>query len=173
MNIFKIPSGVSSYYQGFWNESSKTFERGSDIDIFNNCIGHCENQECNDERCILLKKYCYENCYLFPESRNTIINCARDNTCGRYPNFDKKCLEEKKDVLINCCKRYCNVNLTDCNKDCNEFYKLLLVKQPKDNIQPYVKSEPEMEGKNKNVNLYYVIILTFLFFLILSIKMKK
>lgn len=169
MNNFKIPSGVSSYYQGFWNDSTKTFERGSDIDIFNECIKHCENEQCKDERCTLMKKYCYENCYLFPESRKTIINCARDNTCGRYPDFDKKCLKQNKDVLINCCKRYCNVNLTNCDRDCNGFYEHLLNGQPKDKIKT---SNQPIKEKNKNVNIYYII-LVFLFFLILLIKMKN
>jgi hypothetical protein len=172
MNSFQIPPGVSSFYQGFWNDETHSFEKGSDIDVFNECLKSCGNDsDCTHKNCLVMNKYCRDNCYLYPESFNTMNNCARDNTCGRYPNFNQKCIKDKRDTLINCCKRYCNTNLTNCDKDCEGFYNLLLNGKKQDVISSTNDNTPE----NKVENNYTTIFLICIFFvtILILIKMKK
>lgn len=171
MNSFQIPPGVSSFYQGFWNDKTGLFEKGSDIDVFNECIKSCGNDtECKDKNCLTMNKYCRDNCYLYPQSFITMNNCARDNTCGRYPNFNQKCIRDNRDVLIKCCKRYCDTNLTNCDKDCEGFYNLLLNGKK----QEVIKSTNNTQEKKveNNYNIIFLFCIIFLTILIL-IKMKK
>jgi hypothetical protein len=168
MNTFQIPPGVSSYYQGFWNHKTKSFEKGSDIEVYNECVKACGDSTCKNKNCLTMKKYCQDNCMLYPESYKTMINCMRDNTCGRYPNFDKKCIVENKDTLIKCCKTYCNTNLTDCNKDCEGFYDLILNGK---NSKAETTLENVSSIRKNNYNIFIPIIGCL--FILFLIKMKK
>jgi hypothetical protein len=170
MNSFQIPPGVSSFYQGFWNDKTGRFEKGSDIDVFNECLKSCGNDiECKDKNCLIMNKYCKDNCYLYPQSFRTMNNCARDNTCGRYPNFNQKCITDNRDTLLKCCKRYCNTNLTNCDKDCEGFYNVLLNGKK----QHVLKSAtPEKKVENNyyfELFLFCIIVISIL----ILIKMKK
>jgi len=169
MNSFQIPPGVSSFYQGLWNNKTGSFEKGSDIEVFNECLKSCGNDtECKDKNCLTMNKYCKDNCYLYPQSFITMNNCARDNTCGRYPNFNQKCIRDNRDVLIKCCRRYCNTNLTNCDKDCEGFYNLLL-NGKKQEVFKSTTSEKKVENNYTTLFLICIIFLTIL----ILIKMKK
>jgi hypothetical protein len=105
---------MSAYCQVKWNNKTKTFDNSSDSDAVICCMNSCAQSvpDCyknytHKEKCDDILTDCANNCLLTKSTTvNTLRNCTENTGCGRFPFLDKKCLQQSRQSILNCCKGY-------------------------------------------------------------------
>lgn len=137
--MYEPQPGEFPYCQGNWNERTKSYENDY-MSVINCCIKKCfpqtENclENCEKETdykkckniCNQNKDSCKDYCTLkVPGHTRTFIECTEDtNECGYYPNLDSKCIQNKKDELLQCCRSRCIPSEKEnCEENCLGAYR--------------------------------------------------
>ena len=180
---------LSPFCWGSWDDENKKFLDTNSIDIMQCCMDSCkgqvsfcfdtcrktygpigknpnysENGNCN-QKCSEIISDCESGCAeVNSEGLKIISKCAKDSGCGNYPIFSPNCLRDKKDSIIECCKKSCITNQsTDCDHDfCDDFYNHLYtgVQSPLERIKNAYNLNREVfvnEKHNNPVYTFYII----------------
>jgi hypothetical protein len=188
----------SPFCRGSWDNDNKKFLNTNSIDVIQCCLNSCKSQvsycfdtcqktygplgktpnyfqnlKCN-EQCSEIISNCESGCSEIDSQGLKIIgNCAKDNGCEL---LNQKCLRDKKDVIIDCCKKTCIVNQSiDCEGNfCDNFYNG--IQSPLEIIKKSYNVNRDMFVNNVNYKHVYVFCLIFFVLAIVGIyiiKLKK
>ena len=146
MKTFELSPSMLAYCQGVWDDENKIYIPDDSYGVLKCCLDSCEKRKKNcQEKCVgnncniickTISTACIDNCLEYsPESLNTVKTCAENNSCGEYPPYSRDCMIDKKNAIIDCCKKSCiSTENDDCGKGCNNFYNFLLPQSlPKEN----------------------------------------
>jgi len=113
---FELENTSYPYCQAYWDEGMKKYRNDSFEKTLECCMKNSADSEEGRQNCLIQ----------IPRRTKTFIRCA-DNIgemCGYYPNYNKECLKENKDILRTCCRNNCvSVENVDCENMCNFAYK--------------------------------------------------
>lgn len=204
MSSYLLQPAWISYCQGAWDDNLQSYRTNDNMDIVQCCLDDCEPriklcfadckktfgpngtnpdyskyQKCFN-KCNELTVACENICADFPSQAIEMIgDCAYDLDCGSSPLFDIDCFRNKKEEIINCCKKACPVET--CDRECEYFYDYLAKgsrSELSDIANNYRLESDEFNGHDSNKNriklvIGIAIIILIIIGVVLLIRFKK
>ena len=127
--IFECCTSKCQYNHQYCNDTCKNDLKRVFADVpmtYVTKMGRCKGN------CRIMNDLCIQDCRgLTPgfSLDNYYYNCAAENGCprglGELP--DKKCVENNKDVILNCCRSRCHpTDITNCEELCQTLERTIL-----------------------------------------------
>lgn len=146
-----IEPGPLSFYRPIWNEKTGSFGTNS-IQTVSNCMeagkpgvefcfktcqeqfgvdgkepSYAKHKKCHTQ-CKELVNVREITCMEYPsKTKEYIHHCSHEFGCGKYPLYNKPCVEKNKQKILSCCKSKCGLSfLGDCEERCQGQYDHIL-----------------------------------------------
>ena len=171
---YQLEESVVPFCQGKWDTEKNKFVPASSAEILDCCLDSCkahpqfcfetcdklyQNETKNDcyQQCNELAKDCQDACYSVPSQGTNIMDgCA--SMCGSWPEFDSNCLDQRKDQIIDCCKKICSQDSgIDCNlgESCPDIFNFIQ-KVSKDTYSDLREIVPVNKKDKSNKIIFYI-----------------
>lgn len=121
---------IAPLCNGKWNSNS--YRDISSLERIKCCLQNCREhiKYCYDNKrdnCDNLVESCKDGCYqISSEGLKVICDCAEQNGCGNYPNYDYDCVLSKRENIQECCQKKCSKNECNDYSTCNDYINFLV-----------------------------------------------
>jgi len=197
MNVYTLSEEkLSPYCSGKWDNKINKFLNVNSTEVINCCMESCKGHiqfcfdECSKNRNFLQNDMCNKQCYqlidncesgcmeIQSDGLKIVSDCADYNGCGKFPLFNIQCLENNKNIIVDCCKKSCIVNQSmDCDNDfCDDFYSYIAGKKEFPLRRSNISESSLFHEDNKlNFGMYAFIIILFIigFYIVYTLSTKK
>lgn len=189
MSSMTLDEGMYSICSATWNKEKNSFVAANTTDITKCCIDLCSNthKTCDNvcdriyknnpeqrhlcrQRCRLNYRSCIDTCELYNATQtktHPYNTCAKQLGCFQNEVYNESCLQENKDRLFECCKKYCIPSKTvDCDDHCAYAPTILKLDEESEKIKHYNISLSDIKN-NTNYNYFIIPVIIFVIIIII------